>query len=76
MQHEVVEFIRLEFCNELERLNILYDEDDNGSFLQIYTPVFNDNFFFEFVQRVNDYKGYGANNALFRIASQKYSTNN
>ena len=63
-----------EFCKELERLNILYDEDDSGSFLQIYTPVFNDNFFFEFVQRINDYKGYGASNALFRIAAQKHST--
>ena len=63
-----------EFCKELERLNILYDEDDSGSFLQIYTPVFNDNFFFEFVQRINNYKGYGASNALFRIAAQKYST--
>ena len=62
-----------EFCKKLERLNILYDEDDSGSFLQIYTPVFNDNFFFEFVQRINDYKGYGASNALFRIAAQKHS---
>ncbi|WP_443644313.1 TIM barrel protein [Candidatus Levibacter sp. Uisw_134_01] len=58
------------FCNELKDLNILYDEDENGSFLQIYTHVFNDQFFFEFVQRVNDYQGYGANNALFRIAAQ------
>ena len=24
----------------------LYDEDENGSFLQIYTHVFNDQFFF------------------------------
>ena len=64
------------FCNELKDLNILYDEDDNGSFLQIYTHVFNDQFFFEFVQRVNDYQGYGANNALFRIAAQNNQAKN
>ena len=64
------------FCNELKDLNILYDEDENGSFLQIYTHVFNDQFFFEFVQRVNDYQGYGANNALFRIAAQNNQAKN
>ena len=47
-QNETVKTARdsnLLWCKELERLNILYDEDDSGSFLQIYTPVFNDNFF-------------------------------
>ena len=62
--------LNFNFCKELEDLNILYDEDENGSFLQIYTHVFNDQFFFEFVERINNYKGYGANNALFRIAAQ------
>ena len=64
------------FCNELKDLNILYDEDENGSFLQIYTHVFNVQFFFEFVQRINDYQGYGANNALFRIAAQNNQAKN
>ena len=64
------------FCNELKDLNILYDEDENGSFLQIYTHVFNDQFFFEFVQRINGYQGYGANNALFRIAAQNNQAKN
>lgn len=64
------------FCNELKDLNILYDEDESGSFLQIYTHVFNDQFFFEFVQRINDYQGYGANNALFRIAAQNNQAKN
>ena len=64
------------FCNELKDLNILYDEDENGSFLQVYTHVFNDQFFFEFVQRINDYQGYGANNALFRIAAQNNQAKN
>ena len=68
--------LNFNFCKELEDLNILYDEDENGSFLQIYTHVFNDQFFFEFVERINNYKGYGANNALFRIAAQKNKSEN
>ena len=59
------------FCKELEELNILYDEDEHGSFLQIYTHIFNNKFFFEFVERIDNYNGYGANNALFRIGAQK-----
>jgi len=59
------------FCQNLKEMNILYDEDENGSFLQVYTNLIRDTFFFEFVQRINNYQGYGANNALFRIAAQK-----
>ena len=68
--------LNFNFCKELENLNILYDEDKNGAFLQIYTHVFNDQFFFEFVERINNYKGYGANNALFRIAAQNNKVKN
>tara|TARA_B110000003_G_scaffold207748_1_gene206646 strand:+ start:941 stop:2767 length:1827 start_codon:yes stop_codon:yes gene_type:complete len=64
--------LNYKFCKKLQELNILYDEDEYGSFLQIYTHVFNDTFFFEFVERIDDYQGYGANNALFRIAAQKH----
>ena len=64
--------LNYEFCKKLQELNILYDEDEYGSFLQIYTHIFNDTFFFEFVERIDGYQGYGANNALFRIAAQKY----
>jgi 4-hydroxyphenylpyruvate dioxygenase len=68
--------LNFNFCKELENLNILYDEDENGSFLQIYTHIINDQFFFEFVERINNYKGYGANNALFRIAAQNNKVKN
>ena len=64
--------LNYKFCKKLQELNILYDEDKHGSFLQIYTQVFNDTFFFEFVERIDGYQGYGANNALFRIAAQKH----
>ena len=56
---------------EVKKTFYLYDEDENGSFLQIYTHIFNNKFFFEFVERINNYQGYGENNALFRIAAQK-----
>ena len=68
--------LNYKFCKKLQELNILYDEDEYGSFLQIYTHVFNDTFFFEFVERVDNYNGYGANNALFRISAQKNFQNN
>ena len=61
------------FCNQLKNLNILYDEDRDGSFLQVYTNIINNTFFFEIVQRIDNYKGYGESNALFRIAAQKNS---
>ena len=52
-------------------LNILYDEDANGAFFQFYSQPFAGGLFFEIVQRVNGYDGYGAPNAPFRIAAQK-----
>ena len=56
---------------KLKENNILYDEDSDGSFFQIYTALINNSFFFEFVQRNKSYDGYGANNAIFRISAQK-----
>jgi 4-hydroxyphenylpyruvate dioxygenase len=54
---------------ELERLGILYDRTDEGEYLHIYTQVFAGRFFFEIVQRVEGYEGYGAANAPARIVS-------
>ena len=56
---------------KIKENNILYDEDSDGSFFQIYTTLINNSFFFEFVQRNKSYNGYGANNAIFRISAQK-----
>ncbi len=50
--------------------NILYDRDDHGEYFQIYSTTFGEGFFFEIVQR-SDYRGYGAANAIFRIAALK-----
>ena len=54
----------------LQRLNLLYDRDDNGEFLHAYTNTFDDRFFFEIVQRCGDYQQYGAANASVRMAAQ------
>jgi len=50
-------------------LNILYDRDAAGIFLQSYTGTRDGGFFFEFVERAG-YAGYGAANASVRLAAQ------
>ena len=59
-----------EFTDRLRARNILYDRDDHGEYLQLYSTTFGDGFFFEIVER-RDYRGYGAANAIFRIAALK-----
>jgi 4-hydroxyphenylpyruvate dioxygenase len=49
--------------------DILYDKDDTGEYLQIYTQSFKDLFFVEIVER-RHYKGYGAINAPIRLNAQ------
>ncbi|MGI3166957.1 bifunctional sugar phosphate isomerase/epimerase/4-hydroxyphenylpyruvate dioxygenase family protein [Pseudooceanicola sp. 200-1SW] len=60
-----------EFTDRLRRGNILYDEDANGAFFQVYTRSVGDGIFLEIVQRKGGYVGYGAPNAPFRIAAQR-----
>ena len=58
---------------ELDRLkasNILYERDGAGEYFQVYTPSFQERFFFEIVERKNGYKGFGASNAQIRLAAQ------
>jgi len=57
---------------EIEKLRsrqILYDEDENGRFYQLFTKLFKGRFCFEFIQR-NGYQGYGMANAHIRLAMQ------
>ena len=61
----------------LERLatySIMYDEDAEGRFFQMYGQQTAGEIFFEIVQRDGDYDGYGAANAPFRITAQKCVT--
>ncbi len=60
-----------EETEKLKEYNILYDEDETGSFYQFYSMPISSGFFFEIVERRSGYDGYGAPNAPFRIAAQK-----
>ncbi len=57
----------------LREYRILYDRDEHGEYLQMYSRTYGEGFFFEIVERRGGYKGYGAPNAPFRIAAQKRS---
>ena len=53
----------------LQRLGLLYDRDEGGTYHQVYTAAFQDRFFCEVVQR-DGYSGFGAANAGARLAAQ------
>ncbi|MBX4909428.1 MULTISPECIES: sugar phosphate isomerase/epimerase and 4-hydroxyphenylpyruvate domain-containing protein [Rhizobium] len=57
-----------EFADRLKANNILYDRDDAGEYFQLYSPTYGEGLFFEIVER-RGYRGYGAANAIFRIAA-------
>lgn len=63
-----------DFVTALRRHNLLYDEDRNGAYLQLYSLPYGDGFFFEIVERRGSYAGYGAANASYRTAAQKRLT--
>jgi 4-hydroxyphenylpyruvate dioxygenase len=54
----------------MRQRNVLYEGSADGEYLHAYTESFADRFFFEIVQRVGDYDGYGALNAAARLAAQ------
>jgi 4-hydroxyphenylpyruvate dioxygenase len=54
----------------LQEMSLLYDRDDGGEYLHAYTDPFDARFFFELVERVGAYGGYGAANAGVRMAAQ------
>jgi 4-hydroxyphenylpyruvate dioxygenase len=56
----------------LQAANILYDEDANGAYFQLYSRPYGDGSFFEIVERRNGYDGYGAPNASYRTAALKH----
>ncbi|WP_106795724.1 sugar phosphate isomerase/epimerase and 4-hydroxyphenylpyruvate domain-containing protein [Rhizobium sp. H4] len=57
-----------EFAERLKANNILYDRDEAGEYFQLYSPTHGEGLFFEIVER-RGYRGYGAANAIFRIAA-------
>ncbi|MEV5498875.1 TIM barrel protein [Nonomuraea fuscirosea] len=61
---------RHEVDPELRGLGVLYDRDEHGGeFLHLYTVTVG-RVFFELVQRIGGYQGYGAGNAAVRLAAQ------
>jgi 4-hydroxyphenylpyruvate dioxygenase len=58
-----------EFLATLRELDLLYDRDERGAFLHFYTATAG-SVFFEVVQRIDGYDGFGAPNAPIRHAVQ------
>ena len=50
-------------------LGVLFDRDADGEFLHFYTEVLGGRVFFEVVQRIGGYAGYGEVNAPIRMAA-------
>jgi 4-hydroxyphenylpyruvate dioxygenase len=50
---------------------LLYDEDAHGSYLHLATEVLGDRVFFEVVQRLGGYDGYGTADVPVRMAAQR-----
>jgi 4-hydroxyphenylpyruvate dioxygenase len=56
---------------ELRELHLLYDRSADGAFIHFYTRTVG-TVFFEFVQRIGEYDGYGSDNAPVRLAAQRH----
>ena len=59
------------FLARLQLSKVLYDEDADGRYFQLYSRRRTSEVFFEIVQRDRNYDGYGAANAPFRVSAQK-----
>jgi 4-hydroxyphenylpyruvate dioxygenase len=57
--------------SELRAHSVLYDRDEHGEYLHFYTHILGDRVFFEIVQRVGGYRGYGAVNSPVRMAAHR-----
>ncbi|KHL01422.1 bifunctional sugar phosphate isomerase/epimerase/4-hydroxyphenylpyruvate dioxygenase family protein [Sinomonas humi] len=58
-----------QFLATLRELDLLYDRDEQGDFLHFYTATVG-SVFFEMIQRIDGYDGFGAPNAPVRHAVQ------
>ena len=60
-----------EMIDRMREHEMLHAQDGaGGEFLHAYTETFQDRFFFEVVQRIGGYQGYGETNAPVRMAAQ------
>jgi 4-hydroxyphenylpyruvate dioxygenase len=60
-----------ELLAQMRALGVLLDRDEHGEFLHFYTDVLGGRVFFEVVQRVGGYAGYGEVNAPVRMAAHR-----
>ncbi|MEV1286548.1 TIM barrel protein [Micromonospora sp. NPDC049679] len=60
-----------ELLAAMRQYSVLYDRDEHGEFLHFYTEILGSRVFFEVVQRIGGYAGYGAANAPVRMAAQR-----
>ncbi|MGY1709325.1 bifunctional sugar phosphate isomerase/epimerase/4-hydroxyphenylpyruvate dioxygenase family protein [Geodermatophilus sp. SYSU D00758] len=60
-----------ELLADLREYGVFYDEGPDGTLLHLYTQVLGDRVFFEVVQRIRDYDGYGDANAPVRMAAHR-----
>jgi 4-hydroxyphenylpyruvate dioxygenase len=56
---------------DMRALGVLYDRDADGEFLHFYTEILGGRLFFEVVQRLGGYAGYGEVNAPVRMAAHR-----
>jgi 3-dehydroshikimate dehydratase len=59
-----------ERVEEMRELGVLHDADDSGELLHFFTEMVGGRLFFEVVQRIGSYDGYGAANSPVRLSAQ------
>jgi 4-hydroxyphenylpyruvate dioxygenase len=62
--------LRPDLLGALQELGVMFDRNERGDYLHIYTEPFQERFFFELVQRIDGYDAYGGLNAGARMATQ------
>jgi 4-hydroxyphenylpyruvate dioxygenase len=60
-----------ELMDAIRTHGLMYDEDASGGYLHLATVVLGDRVFFEVVQRIGDYDGYGTADAPVRMAAHR-----
>ncbi len=55
----------------MRELDVFYEQNDDGAFLHFYTEVLGGRVFFEVVQRIGGYSGYGESNGPIRMAAHR-----
>ncbi|MDI9953550.1 sugar phosphate isomerase/epimerase and 4-hydroxyphenylpyruvate domain-containing protein [Rhodococcus sp. IEGM 1305] len=59
-----------ELLDRMSGSGIMYDADAHGEFFHLFTQTVGADLFFEVVQRVGGYEGYGDANSAMRLAAQ------